>query len=91
MTTMISQPLATNGAWTQVAVGPIANILLVGPPGGWAIRIDTTAPTIEETGMPVTSVDGSWSSSVLDADESVFARPFGARQGVAMTLSGMFN
>ena len=60
MTTMISQILLTNGAWTEVAVGPVANILLSGPPGGWAVYVATTAPGGEASGMPVTSLDGAW-------------------------------
>ena len=91
MTTMISQVLMTNGAWTEIAVGPIANILIAGPANGWEVYIDTTAPGVEDVGMPVTSSDGAWTSSVLAAGESVFARPFGSRQQSALTISGMFN
>lgn len=91
MTTMISQILSINGAWTEIAIGPIANILIVGPSNGWEVFVSTMAPAVEDMGMPVTSLDGAWGSSVLAAGESVFARPFGLRQQSALTISGMFN
>ncbi len=91
MTTMISKTLLTNGAWTEIAVGPIANILLVGPSSGWAVFVAATAPGVGDAGMPVTAIDGAWSSSVLGSNESVFARPFGQFADRAVSVSGMKN
>jgi len=91
MSTMISQPLMTNGAWTEIAVGPIADILLVGPSGGWAVYVASMAPDVNAVGMPITAIDGAWSASALEPNENVFARPFGSYAGRAITISGMKN
>lgn len=90
MTTMIDQTLLTDGSWTEIAAGPIANILLAGPSRGWEIFVGA-APTTGDSGMPVTSPDGSWGSSVLDASDAVYARPFGAFSTAPIVLSGMRN
>ena len=91
MTTMISQALATDGTWTAVANGPIVNILLTGSAGNWEIIVATSLPDPTASGMPVTSLDGAWSSSVLASNENVYARSFGGSGPRALLIRGMKN
>lgn len=91
MTTMISQALATDGTWTAIASGPIANILLTGSAGGWEIIVATSLPAPATTGMPVQSLDGAWSSSALESNENVYARSFGGSGPRALLIRGMKN
>lgn len=91
MTIMISQALTTDGAWTLISAGPIANILISGPANGWSVCVAASQPNANVGGMPITSPDGAWSSSVLAAGEGVYARPFGQYAGRAIVISGMKN
>lgn len=91
MSTMIAQALATDGSWTLIAAGPIANILIAGPSAGYEIYIGSSLPANGTSGMPLTSLDGSWSASVLAAGDNVYARPFGAFNGRTMSISGIKN
>lgn len=88
---MISVALDAS-AWTLIASGPIANILLEGIPGGWSVAVGSSAPAGGVIGVPVVSTDGSWSSNALAAGDNVYARTWGAFAGIAsQTLSGMKN
>lgn len=91
MTTMISQTLGTDGTWTPIANGPIANILLTGSPGGWEVIVATSLPDAGVGGMPVTSLDGAWSSNILASNENVYARSFGGFGPRALLIRGMKN
>lgn len=91
MTIMISQALTTDGAWTLISAGPIANILLTGSAGSWEIIVATSLPVPATTGMPVQSLDGAWSSSVLASNENVYARSFGGSGPRALLIRGMKN
>lgn len=91
MTIMINKPLTEGSSWTEVATGPIANVLLVGPVGGWEIYVTPNQPTSNDEGMPVTSSDGAWASSVLGAGESVYARPTFPYNSHEISIKGMMN
>lgn len=88
---MVSQELSVSG-WTTIATGPITNILLEGLPGGWSVAVGSSAPANGALGLPITSLDGSWSSNVLAAGDNVYGRPFGSYAGIAgQTITGMKN
>lgn len=88
---MVSQELNVSG-WTAIATGPITNILLQGLPTGWSVAVGSSAPAPSALGLPVTSVDGSWSSNVLAAGDNVYGKPWGRQEGIAgQTITGMRN
>lgn len=91
MTTMVDAALNTDGSWALVASAPIANILLTGVSNGWEIYVGSALPGVGVNGLSVSSVDGSWGSSSLDASDNVYGRPFGRLEGVAMSIRGMVN
>lgn len=88
---MIDQALATDGSWTLIAEGPIANILLAAGSSGWEIYIGPNQPTPETSGLPISAFDGSFSASALDEGSNVYARSFGRLAGATMSLRGVYN
>lgn len=88
---MISQELDVAG-WTLIASGPIANILIQGLPTGWSVAVGAAPPAGGAAGVPVTSLDGTWSSNVLAAGDNVYGKPWGRQVGIAgQTITGMKN
>lgn len=88
MSQTVKVALTADGEWALVSAYT-ENILIVGVPSGYEIYVGTSAPTSADSGMPVTAIDGAWSSSSLAAADSVYARPFGAYEAVAIELSIM--
>lgn len=91
MSTMISQTLNTDGSWTLIAEGPIANILLTGVSNGWEVIVADSPPGPTDQGMPITSIDGAWGSTALDETDNVYGRPFGQRSRAPLVIKGMMN
>lgn len=88
---MVSQELSVSG-WTIIASGPITNILLQGIPDGWSVAVGSSPPGGGAIGLPVTSLDGTWSSNVLAATDNVYGQPWGRQSGVAgQIVAGMKN
>lgn len=89
MTTMIRQELLAFPLWTQMSAEDVGDIYLVGPSGGFEVFVSITAPVPENRGIPVTTADGVWRWSAFDANETVFARPFGNFQNGRPAVSGI--
>lgn len=88
MSQTVKVALTADGEWTLVSAYT-ENILIVGAPSGYEIYVGTSAPTSADDGMPVTALDGAWSSSSLAAADSVYARPFGSYATAGIELSVM--
>lgn len=91
MSTMISQALNIDGTWTVIASGPVANVLIAGPASGWELYIGSSLPAPATTGLPVTAIDGAWSSSALAAGDNIYARPFGRLASGTVNIRGIKN
>lgn len=88
MSQTVKVALTADGEWTLLSAYT-DNILVAGPPSGWEVYVGTSAPSSGTSGMKVSSLDGAWSSSVLDNADSVYGRPYGAFSGVAVQLTVM--
>lgn len=89
MTTMINEQLLAYPLWTQMSAEDVGDIYLIGPSGGFEVFVSIEAPDIEDAGIPVTTADGVWRWSAFDANETVFARPFGRFQTGRPVVSGI--
>lgn len=91
MSTMIKQKITGPDGWKTVALAPVANIQLVGPPNRYAIAIGANPPAADDFGMPVTALDGSWATSALEETDNVYIRTFGAGVDSDPTITGLLN
>lgn len=87
MSTMIRQQLLAYPLWTQITVDSIAQILLVGPAGGYEVAIAALNPDVDDSGIPI--IDGKFEWSAFDANEDVWARPFGRLQNEQPFVTGI--
>lgn len=88
---MVDTALTTDGTWTLIASGPITNVLLVGVPNGWEVSVGASLPAPGVAGLAVSSIDGSWGATSLDAEDNVYGRPFGRLVDTPMSIRGMVN
>lgn len=89
MTTMIREELLAYPLWTQMSVEDVGDIYLVGPSGGFEVFVSIEVPDLEDQGIPITTSDGVWRWSAFDANETVFARPFGNFQNSRPIVAGI--